>query len=251
MMSLPRQGYLSEMFASFQGEGPRVGERHLFVRLAGCHLRCRYCDTPESLVRTPSCRIDRGDGSPVEVRPNPRTSTEVRALLNAWIAAEPFLDAIALTGGEPLAQASFLSEVLSGERVSRPVLLETSGTQPARLAEVIDRIDVVSMDVKLPSNSGERSFWREHGEFLALAAHRELYVKLLVDRRTAVDEVERAAKLVAARAAQAPVFLQPITVDGGGVDVDGDLLRRFHAVVRRHVAQVRIVPQTHKMMGVA
>ena len=47
-----RPGYLSEIFVSFQGEGAHVGYRHLFVRLAGCNLRCRYCDTPDSRERT-------------------------------------------------------------------------------------------------------------------------------------------------------------------------------------------------------
>lgn len=251
MRNPSRSGYVSEVFASFQGEGPRVGERHLFLRLAGCPLRCRYCDTPESLVRTPSCRIDRGEGAGVEIRPNPLTSAAVRALLEERIAAEPFLDAIAVTGGEPLSQAPFLAAILAGERLPVPVLLETSGTQPGRLVEVLDRIDVVSMDVKLPSNSGERDFWREHEAFLTLAARRALYVKVLVDRGTAVGEVARAAALVAAHAPQAPLYLQPITLAGGGVDVDASLLARFHAVARAQVTHVRILPQTHKMLGVA
>lgn len=246
-----KTGFVSEVFASFQGEGPRVGERHLFVRFAGCHIRCRYCDTPESLVRTPACRIDRGPAQPLENRTNPLSSTAVRELIDERIAAEPFLDAIALTGGEPLVQAAFLAEVLDGARCPVPVLLETSGTQPQRLVEVLDRVDIVSMDLKLPSNSGERAFWKAHEEFLALAAGRELYVKVLVDRGTSPGEVERAAALVAATAPQAPVYLQPITLASGGVDVDGAMLALFHARARSHVARVRILPQTHKMLRIA
>jgi len=55
-------GHVSEIFVSFQGEGPHAGRRHLFVRLGGCPLRCRYCDTPESLVPTSECRVLGPDG---------------------------------------------------------------------------------------------------------------------------------------------------------------------------------------------
>ena len=44
---------LYEVFSSIQGEASRVGERHLFVRLAGCDLECVFCDTPASR-RTPT-----------------------------------------------------------------------------------------------------------------------------------------------------------------------------------------------------
>ena len=37
-----------EVFASIQGEGRYAGEPQVFVRLHGCPLRCRYCDTPGS-----------------------------------------------------------------------------------------------------------------------------------------------------------------------------------------------------------
>lgn len=40
---------VNEIFGSIDGEGLRTGELATFIRLAGCNLRCRYCDTPYSL----------------------------------------------------------------------------------------------------------------------------------------------------------------------------------------------------------
>ena len=36
---------INEIFHSLQGEADAVGFRTVFVRLTGCPLRCRYCDT--------------------------------------------------------------------------------------------------------------------------------------------------------------------------------------------------------------
>ena len=142
------KGYLSEVFVSFQGEGSHVGRRHLFVRLAGCNLRCRYCDTPDSLERTAACTVYGIDGSTSE-HTNPLTAGDVSQLLAPFLKV-PGLHALAITGGEPLVQSSFIAELLSSARPPVPVLLETNGTYPDRLESVLPFVDILSVDVKLP-----------------------------------------------------------------------------------------------------
>src|SRR5215470_14292384 len=97
-----RQGNVSEVFVSLQGEGTHAGRRHLFVRFGGCPLRCRYCDQPESLSPVLLCSIATADG--VRTRPNPLDVAVLDQEVARLAAGAPPLHAIALTGGEPLAQ---------------------------------------------------------------------------------------------------------------------------------------------------
>src|SRR5215510_6999803 len=162
-----RTANLSELFVSFQGEGLHAGRRQLFVRFAGCPLRCRWCDTPESLVPVSQRRIVGPDG--VQTRPNPATVDELAAEVAALRALSPPLHAVAVTGGEPLAQVDFLAAWLERSPPGLPVLLETAGIMPARLARVLPLVSIVSLDVKCPSNTGERARWDEHETCLRAA----------------------------------------------------------------------------------
>jgi organic radical activating enzyme len=242
---------VSELFVSFQGEGTHAGRRQLFVRFAGCPLRCRWCDTPESLVPVQTRRILGADG--VHVRPNPVTIAELAAEVAALRAVSPPLHAIAVTGGEPLAQVDFLEGWLRGSPPGLPVLLETAGIMPARLERVLPLVSIVSLDLKCPSNTGERARWDEHEACLgaAVAAGREVYAKMPVDEDTDPDEVERGAGLVAAAGPDIPLFLTPLTLPRGvEAQIGPGRLERLHAVASRRHADVRILPQLHKVLGI-
>src|SRR5437867_3802949 len=204
-------GNISEVFISFQGEGLHAGRRQLFVRLGGCPLRCRYCDTPESLLPVAECRILGPDGP--ERRRNPLSPAALDEIITRLAAVAPPLHAIAVTGGEPLLQAEFLVAWLAARTTTLPILLETAGILPARLRRVLPWVAIVSLDVKCPSNTGQLARWDEHEGCLAaaVAAGRGLYVKMPVDEATSPDEVARGAALVARVAPAAPLFLTPLT----------------------------------------
>jgi organic radical activating enzyme len=187
-----------------------------------------------------------GEGSSL---PNPLTVEQVVAAVMRVIEAEGPIDGVAITGGEPLLQADFLAHVLSDSPIPHPRLLETSGTLPERLRMILPLIDIVSMDIKLPSNSGERPLWDEHEQVLRLAADK-VYVKVLVDNGTDRREVARAAQLVRVAAPQASIFLQPISREDGGVDIDQPSLDRFFDEIRCYIADVRVVPQVHKLLRI-
>ncbi|HXX94575.1 MAG TPA: 7-carboxy-7-deazaguanine synthase QueE, partial [Planctomycetota bacterium] len=92
---MSEKGHLLEVFSSFQGEGPYAGLRQVFVRLSGCHLRCVYCDTPDSWERSPGWSLS---GVP---RTNPASSEET---LDAIRSLGPH-PSVSFTGGEPVLQA--------------------------------------------------------------------------------------------------------------------------------------------------
>jgi len=185
-------------------------------------------------------------GGKVVVADNPLTAADVLALATPLLDAGD-LDGVAVTGGEPLLQHEFLAELLSDARWPRPRLLETSGTLPERLAAVLPVVDVVSMDIKLASNTGERPFWDEHREFLAHAGGKA-YVKVLVDETTAIADVERAARAIGRTGI--PVFLQPIMDPIGRVAIGATTLERFFSVAKQQLDDVRVLPQTHKILGI-
>jgi organic radical activating enzyme len=248
-------GNVSEVFVSFQGEGLHAGRRHIFVRLGGCPLRCRYCDTPESLVPVDECRVLGPDGP--HRRPNPVSVDDLESELATITASAPPLHALAVTGGEPLMQADFvaawLRERAARQTASVPVLLETAGILPLRLERVLPWIAIVSLDFKCPSNTGERPRWDEHEACLAAAVgeRRQVYVKLPVDETTAADEVEQGASLIARVAPEVPLFLTPLTPPAGSrLTISATTLDRLHALASRCHRDVRVLPQVHKMLDI-
>lgn len=264
-MKVTDGGQLSEIFVSFQGEGLHAGRRHLFVRFAGCQLRCRYCDEPASLEARRSCRVVYPDG--VRAVENPVAAAELARAVAALARLSPRLHAVALTGGEPLLQSEFIAGWLTRYPPAHPVLLETSATLPDRLASLLPLVNILSLDLKLPSNTGERGLWKEQEACLRLACdgfasapaaasaqlapRREVYVKIPVDDETDAAEVERGAEIVGRVAPGVALFLQPlVSPRDGRFLLSPGRLETFHALASRHCYDVRVLPQLHKVLGV-
>lgn len=106
---------------TWQGEGPNLGRRAMFVRLAGCNLHCAWCDTPYSWDWT---RHDRAQ----EV-----TSRTIGDLSDELAPHLPSTGLVVLTGGEPFVQTSGLAK-LARHLLSDGwnVEVETNGTRSPR-----------------------------------------------------------------------------------------------------------------------
>ena len=241
---------LSELFVSWQGEGSRVGEKHLFVRFAGCNIRCNYCDTPESLLPVPRARVDL-PGRDRRYLDNPVAARDLALLVEEFCQLDPAIVMIAIPGGEPLVQHEFIAEWLGCFRPPRPCLLETNAVLVRALGGGIEHVAVVSADIKLPSAGGERPMWEEHRRFLAACAGSEVYVKMPVDRSTGTAEVRRAARLVRDTAGDIDLFVQPVCDPrDDSWRIEPHELERLVDAARGELPGARMLPQVHKLAGV-
>jgi 7-carboxy-7-deazaguanine synthase len=122
-----------ETFTSIQGESTYAGLPCFFIRLAGCNLRCRYCDTPQAM--------------------SPGRKTRVGDLVMHAKASGASI--VEITGGEPLLQAGFRRLAIGlRDRVRKPVLVETNGS---RDISVIPAGVVAVMDIKCPGSGQSRA----------------------------------------------------------------------------------------------
>lgn len=126
---------VNEIFFSIQGESTYAGLPCVLIRLAGCNIRCTWCDTPYSL--TPE------DGSEYSI---PEILEEVKAC-GCYL--------VELTGGEPLAGEGAKELLRELTREGYKVLLETNGTI---LMNDIPPEVVKIVDVKCPSSGCADSF---------------------------------------------------------------------------------------------
>jgi 7-carboxy-7-deazaguanine synthase len=245
---------LTELFSSFQGEGPHIGQRQLFVRFSGCNLSCQYCDSPQALELTPAFKYEAEPGSHKwESRGNPLWVGALIELLGGL--HKPGLDhSLSLTGGEPLLQVDFLKEFLPAvkKELKLPVYLETNGTLPDHLNEVIEQVDIVAMDIKLSSATGQSPYWKEHKRFLETAYLKSVFVKIVVVPETKVTEIVEAAKLISAVDEKIVTVIQPVTPHGAIKHrPSAEQLFACHATAKRYLKDVRVIPQTHKLLGLS
>lgn len=234
MSTLP----IVEMFHSIQGEGTRVGEQSTFIRLAGCNLRCTWCDT------TYSWSVE-GLRDAV--------ATEI-----SQIAADTRERAVVLTGGEPMLHAKKLPLLISALR-SRGVdhiTVETNGTLVPD-AELADSIDLWSVSPKLPA-SGESFPLRSLTQFVEAAADRMQLKFVVADGASDYDALWSAVgELVeSAPSAPLPLIVQP---DGTRTDYDAALRELADLVAaddefisvsgadRPRRSLVRVIPQVHRV----
>ncbi|MBK8190187.1 MAG: 7-carboxy-7-deazaguanine synthase QueE [Vampirovibrionales bacterium] len=242
---------LIEAFSSLQGEGPYVGRRQLFVRFAGCHLACAYCDT----TLTPDARgmavTPLADESPSFFVENPLTPEALLSLMRPLLDAAPH-HSVSLTGGEPLLYADFLRELAPALSARVPLYLETSGTHVEALADILPWVDIIAMDVKLASATGEPSPFAAHARFLDVARSRpqtRTFIKLVVGPYPPAEELAALGAILPARGV--PVILQPVTRPDGSLGASAATLMRLQRELSQSLDDVRVIPQTHKVLGIA
>ena len=119
------------IFKSIQGEGLMIGIPSSFIRLAGCNLCCRYCDTKEVWNAENAVEISVDD-----------VVKKVKEFGVPWVT---------ITGGEPLLQLKAVEELVIKLKASGfRVCIETNGTvKPS--SNLLELVDMWSVSPKLKS----------------------------------------------------------------------------------------------------
>jgi len=218
---------ISEIFESIQGEGLYYGERQIFVRFFGCNLSCRFCDTKLSSFQ----------------------EYEPQDLFKALSRYRARYHSISFTGGEPLLQKDFLKEILRTNSLQgRKNYLETNGTLPDELAELIQCVDIVAMDIKLPSSAGVENLWDLHRRFLEIASRKEVFLKAVICVDTKEEDIRESILLIRKANKAAILVLQPNSYDDQRRIFAK--LENFREICRREKVTACVIPQLHKVAGI-
>ena len=124
-----------ETFTSLMGESTLAGLPAFFIRLAGCNLRCRYCDTPYAYdggdTRSVAALVDEAQGSACGL--------------------------VLVTGGEPLLQENTPALLAALVEAGLEVVIETNGSLP--IEGVDPRVRRI-VDLKCPgSGMSAHNLW--------------------------------------------------------------------------------------------
>lgn len=148
--------HLIELYKSIQGESSFSGLPCVFVRLAGCNLRCSWCDSEYTFK----------GGSPW-------TEEQIHSALDALLPVK----LVEFTGGEPMLQERELIPLMDALLAkSYTLLIETSGERP--LANVPAPVHKI-VDVKCPGSGEGGSF---HLPNLNALSHRDEVKFVIADR---------------------------------------------------------------------
>ena len=225
-----------EIFSSFQGEGPLIGQRQIFVRFAGCNLNCSYCDTQNSKSKNA--------GTLMSVR-------EVVSKINEILT--PDCATISFTGGEPSLYPDFISEV--SKNFNLKIMLETNGTLPNNI-DLIEQLDIVSLDIKLNEHFDEefdKNIFINEIKSLNLLISKSIsvYCKVVILPSTKIKSIREVIEKLSENVlnkSNIQIIIQPSSPlsDWKGLNFK---LFEFSEIVGQYF-EVSTIPQIHKILNI-
>jgi 7-carboxy-7-deazaguanine synthase len=240
MQKIINKVQLSEIFTSIEGEGILFGTKTMFIRLAGCHLKCRWCDTAYALPLHSGLSYD---------------ISQVKGLITEHL--QPNTYKVNFTGGEPLLQyravielAKFVKE--KGVRT----YIESSCFDSNRFEKVLPHVDFCKIEFKMKDSkvidpAHYDNLLENEKECLNLAIdnHKVTYIKIVVTRSSSLQEFEELveSQLKNVKAVDLAGFI--IQPSYGMDDPTVERLLDFYDAVYPLYPDVRIIPQLHKEIG--
>jgi organic radical activating enzyme len=216
---------ISEIFKSIQGEGIWQKKEQAFIRFFGCNLNCKFCDTKQNSYELM------------------RVGQVVKEIDNLGS-----FHSLSLTGGEPLLQADFIKDLgVNLKRSGKIIYLETNGVLYQDLAKVVDSIDLISMDFKFPSSTGQLPLWDMHQKFIKVAKKTNLFAKAVIGKDTVIEDLDKAIEIIKKNKLDLLLILQP---ENPYEYLLEKKLSDFKKKCLDSSISVKIMSQLHKKMGI-
>lgn len=213
---------INEIFFSIQGEGNKIGIPTIFIRFSGCNLDCNYCDTYHQ----------KGDMMSVD---------KILEEIKKYPVKE-----VCITGGEPLIQLTPLKLlILKLKQQGYIITLETNGTF---YDEILNHVDLVSFDIKLPS-----SCVKSNPDLIKYLDPKRTQLKFVIGNLK--EDYETAKKIIQleniSKEKDFTIIFMPVSWGKAEYsEKDYELLKNLTKKVLQDQLNVRVLPQLHKILNV-
>jgi len=240
MLKNPNTIQLSEIFTSIEGEGILFGTKTLFVRMAGCHLNCRWCDTSHALPMSSG---------------NSYSLDYVKKLIVDYL--QPYTYKVNFTGGEPLVQYEAVIDLAKFVRKrGLRTYLESACYDSDRFAKLLPYIDICKVEFKMSdSNVVDMNHYDNllENEIRCLQTsvrNRKIsYIKIVVTNSTDSKEFAELIENIFQHVSTAEINGFVIQPSDRIDEPTTERLLKLYDIVCPHYKEVRIIPQLHKQIG--
>lgn len=232
---------VSEIFTSIEGEGIFVGKKTLFIRLSGCHLKCRWCDTKYALP------LDSGTDYQID---------EIKDLIIKEL--RPFTYKVNFTGGEPLLQTEAVIELADfiKKQTNLKTYIESSCFDSELFSKVLPYIDICKIEFKTDDSNVVED--QEYDNLLlseikclelAVESNKATYIKIVVTNSTNLESFKNLVYNISKKIKPSDILGFIIQPSFGIDQPTVNKLLDTYDIVQPMFPEVRIIPQLHKEIG--
>lgn len=232
---------VSEIFTSIEGEGVFVGKKTLFIRLSGCHLKCRWCDTKYALP------LDSGTDYQID---------EIKDLIIKEL--QPFTYKVNFTGGEPLLQTEAVIELADfiKKHTNLKTYMESSCFDSELFSKVLPYIDICKIEFKTDDSKVVED--EEYDNLilneikcleLAVESNKATYIKIVVTNSTNLESFKNLVYNISKKIKPSEILGFIIQPSFGIDQPTVNKLLDTYDIVQPMFPEVRIIPQLHKEIG--
>jgi 7-carboxy-7-deazaguanine synthase len=232
---------VSEIFTSIEGEGIFVGKKTMFIRLSGCHLKCRWCDTKYALP------LDSGTDYQID---------EIKDVIIKEL--RPFTYKVNFTGGEPLLQTEAVIELADfvKKQTNVETYLESSCFDSELFSKVLPYIDICKIEFKTDDSKVVED--EEYDNLilneikcleLAVESNKATYIKIVVTNSTNLESFKNLVYNISEKIKPSDILGLVIQPSFGIDRPTVNKLLDTYDIVQPMFPEVRIIPQLHKEIG--